>query len=128
MLSIVAIAHSHGTWSAAVCGLTGAGYQVFSPHFHMTLQMPHYSLALGGIPIQVPQYQAEDAAQFLAAVERNSMLILSEVPDSPEEDTPRRHPRHHKALRIIGHILGYYWVGVSAPWDHLSLTGPRPFS
>ena len=47
--------------------LEAAGFDVFIPNENSALGTEGYSLAVGGIRVQVPKSEAADAMEFLAA-------------------------------------------------------------
>ncbi len=98
----------------AISALEAAGFRVFVPHFHISGITPHFAIAFGGIPIQVPDADAHEAATFLTALH---MPPATETPTAP---AGFRRGWWYSIQQIL-----FYLLGGSRPPGGLFLRTPR---
>lgn len=84
----------------AVSALEAAGFRVFVPHFHISGITPHFAIAFGGIPIQVPNADAHEAAVFLSA------LHTPPATEAPASPAGFRRGWRHSIQQILFYLLG----------------------
>ncbi len=106
----------------AVTALEGAGYIAITPGLRINQVIPHSSLALGPIPILVPQADAETARALLRSIQTGSMEVLDHQAPDPEEDEIEL-PEDRSAWSKVLDVLGFGIAGVSHPRDRLSIDG-----
>ena len=88
-----------------IAAMEAANFQVFVPGFQIHNTAPHLAVALGGIPVMVPDAQAEEAALFLSALES----------DDPGEAPQNRIAKPPRPLWLSLMIAAAYMFTGTAP-------------
>ncbi|SFJ75802.1 hypothetical protein [Jannaschia pohangensis] len=116
----IATGHDATDISLAVTALEGAGFMVLTPGRHTNSVVPHMSLAFGGVPIMVPDHDAPDARDLLAAIDAKGIKIDPADLPQPYDDTADI----ARPLGVLGRFkeVFFFWLGgVSRPIKGLFL-------
>jgi len=120
----IATGHEATDISLAVTALEGAGFLVLTPGRHTNSVMPHMSLAFGGVPLLVPETDAQDARDLLRAVAAKGIKVDPDDVPLPQAEAPDV----ARNLGVFGRIkeLFFFWLGgVSRPIKGLFLNDDR---
>lgn len=90
---------------------------------------PHLALALGGIPIQVPESEFHEASTYLSELHLGPCETIKEMQgknSSEIDEKPPQSPRHFPVIEVgfwkkVANAIATFFFGVSTPWKDPAL-------